>query len=200
MHPKEMKKQKTGTGRLASICLPGSEILMGIDFTKNQRLCQLLADDSYYPVLMYPGEDAWTADRPGLKETVGNRKLLVIIIDSTWFCSKKMIRLSTNLHGLPKFSFGKNYRSIFTFKKEPKEYCISTIESCYYLIKELQESGMEKADVNPEPLMNIFKHMILFQLERQNQRIENGEPSTHAYDHKYTETVEIPEFLKDLNK
>ena len=36
MHPKEAKKQRTGTGRLASLCLPESEILMG-KHTKNKR-------------------------------------------------------------------------------------------------------------------------------------------------------------------
>ncbi|MBO7639148.1 MAG: DTW domain-containing protein, partial [Treponema sp.] len=61
MHPKEAKRQRTGTGRLASIRLPGSMILVGVDFTDNPHLNALLNDEKYYPVLMYPGEDAWTA-------------------------------------------------------------------------------------------------------------------------------------------
>lgn len=34
MHPKEAKRQRTGTGRIAHAGLIDSEIIMGIDFTK----------------------------------------------------------------------------------------------------------------------------------------------------------------------
>ena len=192
MHPKEAKRQRTGTGRLASICLPGSEIIMGIDFTQNERLNSLLNDERYFPMLMYPGEDAWNCGRQGFKEAVGNKQPLVIIIDSTWFCSKKMIRLSKNLHKLPKLSFKGSYKSIFTFKKEPYDYCVSTIESCYYIIKELHSCSLAKAECSPEPLMYIFRKMIEFQLSKKNERIESGLPGSHAYDWKYTRKKEIP--------
>ncbi len=194
MHPKEAKRQRTGTGRLAHLCLPGSEIIVGIDFTRNERLCALLADPQYFPVLMYPDSNAWSAGKPGFAEALGDRTLLVIIIDSTWFCSKKMIRTSLNLHSLPRISFDGSYRSIFTFKHEPAEYCVSTIESCYYLIKELSSAGLDNADVDPEPLMNVFKQMITFQLRKENERIESGLPGSHAYDYKYTKLKEIPQF------
>lgn len=95
MHPKEAKRQRTGTGRIAHAGLIDSEILVGIDFTKNTRLCQLLEDPQYYPVLLYPGDDAWTSKKEGFKEEIGGKRLLAIIIDSTWFCSKKMIRYSS---------------------------------------------------------------------------------------------------------
>lgn len=197
MHPKEAKKQKTGTGRLSSLCLPDSEIIMGIDFTNNERLNSLINDEKYFPVLMYPGEDAWNCKREGFSEAVGNKTLLIIIIDSTWFCSKKMIRYSLNLHKIPKLSFNGSYKSIFTFKHEPAEYCVSTIESCYYIIKELQTCNIVPSDVNPEPLMNVFKEMIKFQLQKENERIEGKVPSTHGYDWKYTKKREIPDFLNN---
>lgn len=194
MHPKEARKQKTGTGRLASLCLPDSEIVVGIDFTNHPRIVELLNDPQYYPVLLYPSDDAWNAGKEGLKSTLGNRKLLAFIIDSTWFCSKKMIRYSMNINSLPKFSFTGQYKSIFTFKHEPAEYCVSTIETCYYLIKELQDSGIAKKEADPEPLMNVFKEMIKYQLQKENDRIEGKIPSTHIYDWKYNTKKEIPDF------
>lgn len=203
MHPKELKKNRTGTGRLAHISLPDSEIIMGIDFTDNKRLNDLLNDPQYYPVLMYPGPDAWNCKREGFKETIGNKKLLVILIDSTWFCSKKMIKSSKNIMALPKISFAGNYKSIFTFKTEPAEYCVSTIESCYYLIKELQTAGIENPAADPESLMNVFKKMIQYQLQKENDRIEGKLPNTHAKDHMYTQKKVVPtfentsEFIKD---
>lgn len=194
MHPKEAKRQRTGTGRLASLCLPESEILVGVDFTRNERLNVLLQDSRYYPVLLYPSPEAWTCRTEGFREAVGGRKLLAVIIDSTWFCSKKMLRLSLNVQALAKFSFAGNYRSIFTFKHEPKEYCVSTIESCYYLIKEMQSAGFVDAAVSPEPLMRTFKQMIQFQLQKENDRVMGKIPSSHATDWKYTKVREIPDF------
>ena len=194
MHPKEAKRQRTGTGRIAHAGLIDSEIIIGIDFTKNTRLCQLLSDPQYYPVLLYPGDDAWNSEKPGFKEEIGNRKLLAIIIDSTWFCSKKMIKSSSNIMALPKVSFSGEYRSIFTFKREPYPECVSTIETCYYLIKELQTATIVNQDVNPECLMTAFKEMIKFQLRKENDRIAGLLPNTHAGDWKFTKKKEIPTF------
>ena len=192
MHPKEAKRQRTGTGRLAALSLPKSEIITGVDFSKNERVNSLLSDETYYPVLLYPAENAWTSTREGFQEAVGGRTLLVFLVDSTWACSKKIIKSSVNLQKLPKLSFSGNYKSIFTFKHEPKDYCVSTIESCYYLIKELQAIGMADAAANPEPLMAVFKKLIQFQLQKENERIQSGIPGSHAYDWKYTKLREIP--------
>lgn len=193
MHPKEAKRQRTGTGRIAHAGLIDSEIIMGIDFTKNTRLCQLLADPQYYPVLLYPGDDVWTSKKEGFKAEIGNRKLLAIIIDSTWFCSKKMIKYSTNIMALPKLSFSGSYTSIFTFKKEPSPECVSTIETCYYLIKEMQQADIVP-ETDPECLMTAFKEMIKFQIQKENDRIDGKLPNSHATDFKYYKKKEMPVF------
>ncbi|MCQ2575258.1 MAG: DTW domain-containing protein [Treponema sp.] len=197
MHPKEAKRQRTGTGNLAHICLKDSEIIVGLDYKKNERLMQLMNDPQYFPVMMYPGEEAWTAKKEGFKEAIGNRKLLVLILDATWFCSKKMIEHNAFLLELPRVSFYGDYRSIFTFKHEPKPEYISTIESCYYFIKELQTIDMISKDVDPEPLMTVFKEMIKLQLTAENERIMGIRPSTHNYDSKYNKLKEIPDFIKN---
>ena len=195
MHPKEAKRQRTGTGRLASLCLPESEIIVGIDFSENKRLNELLSDSSYFPVLMYPGENAYTAGNKDFKASLNGKKLLAIIIDSTWFCSKKMIYSSSNIKNLPRISFAGSYKSIFTFKKEPGEYCVSTIESVYYLLEELKSEGLVSKTADTEPLMTVFKKMIKFQLEKENERIRLGLPGNHAYDIHYNKIKEVPDFL-----
>ena len=189
MHPKEAYKQRTGTGRLAHLTLIDSEIIVGIDFTENPRLKSLIENPNYYPVLMYPSEDAWTAtgyrENPPhtLKEACNGKTLLVILVDATWACAKKMVKLSKNLHILPKISFTAGYQSIYTFKTEPQEDFISTIETCYYLLKELRagefSTTLTQPDFDPEPLMNIFKKMITTQLESQRRREESGEPDRY---------------------
>lgn len=194
MHPKEYKKQKTGTGRLARNTLKNSEILVGVDFSQNTRLQSLLNDPLYYPVLLYPGDDAWNIKKEGFSEIVKGKILLAIIIDATWFCSRKVIEHSQFLLKLPKMSFANEYRSIFTFKREPRPECVSTIETCYYLIKELQTVELVNKDVDPEPLMFVFKQMIKDQIKAENDRIAGLLPNSHAKDWKYTRKKEIPTF------
>ena len=70
MHQKEAKRQRTGTGHIAKISLKDSEILVGFEFEHNKRLQELLADPQYFPVMMYPGEEAWTARREGFAQTI----------------------------------------------------------------------------------------------------------------------------------
>ena len=198
MHPKEFKRQRTGTGYLSHICLKDSEIIVGLDFSANKRLQQLLHDEQFFPVIMYPGNDACTVNE--LKQnTVFTqpvcKKLLIIILDATWFCSKKMIEHNPFLLTLPKLSFFGHYTSIFTFKHEPSPECVSTIECCYYMIKELQSVGMVAQDINPEPLMDIFKAMIRLQLTAENERILGIRTNSHDYDDKYTKLKVIPDIV-----
>ncbi len=196
MHPKEARHQRTGTGRLSHLCLTDSEILIGVEFKNNDHLNDLLSDKKYFPVLLYPGEDAWTAQNPDFSYAIGNRSLLIIVIDATWFCSRKIIEHNTHLLKLPRLSFSGSYRSQFTFKREPCPEYISTIESCYYLIKELQQAELVNTTTNPEPLMTVFKQMVKDQLQAENERIEGLRPNTHGYDWKYKKKKNIPSNLK----
>ena len=168
--------------------LVDSEIIVGIDFTQNKRLNQLLSDSAYFPVVLYPDDEAFTAQSPLLKEALEpvaggeKRKLLVIVVDATWFFAKKMLRLSPNVRNLPKLSFQQLYTSEFTFKRQPAEGCVSTIESCYHLIREMQAAAVISAQINPEPLMSVFRRMVDFQLEAEQNRIALGIPGRHSYD------------------
>ena len=168
--------------------LVDSEIIVGIDFTQNKRLNQLLSDSAYFPVVLYPDDEAFTAQSSQLKEAVEpvaggeKRKLLVIVVDATWFFAKKMLRLSPNVRNLPKLSFQQLYTSEFTFKRQPAEGCVSTIESCYHLIREMQAAALVSAQIDATPLMSVFRRMVDFQLEAEQNRIALGIPGRHSYD------------------
>ena len=200
MHPKEFRRTRTGTGYLAHICLVGSEIIVGQDFSANQRLNQLLQAPEYLPFLMYPGEDAINVidgkAEGKLEELVkGGKKLLILILDATWFCAKKLIEKNPFLLDLPKLSFKGDYRSIFTFKREPRPEYISTIECCYYFIKEMQKAGLITKELDPDPLMKIFKEMIKLQLTAENERVMGIRTNSHDYDAKYNKIKELPKYL-----
>lgn len=181
IHPVEARHERTGTGRLAHLSLKDSELIVGVDFNQNERVKELMEDPQYFPVLLYPGEDAFAATDTKLKEALGNRKLLVFVVDGTWAQAKKMLKLSTCLHTLPKLSFRAGYRTRFVFKKEPQPDYISTIESCHYLVKELATVGIAR-DEGIENLMSIFDRMVAFQLESEKaRRLVEGDGPQHAH-------------------
>lgn len=176
MHPKEAYRQKTGTGRLSALSLADSEIIIGIDFSHNARLNELLsgkgAGEGLFPVVLYPSRDAFFTDSPSFREAIGNQRLMVILVDATWFFARKMVKLSANLHNLPKVSFKAPYRSQFEFKRQPAPECLSTIESTYYLLEELKEAGIARPEADVTPLMRTFRHMVSYQLSREQERHE----------------------------
>jgi len=45
MHPKEYKKEKNGTGHMTQLQLENSEIIVGVDFTNNKRVNEILAKE-----------------------------------------------------------------------------------------------------------------------------------------------------------
>jgi len=175
MHPKEAYKQKTGTGRLTSLSLTDSEIIIDTTFDNNNRVTQLLSDSSYYSMVLYPGETAAAAEIFDFTEKMKGRKLLVFLIDATWSQAKKMMRLSPGLQKLPRLSFSRAYRSKFRIKTQPADYCLSTIESTSYLIEELKTSGVCPPDVSTKGLLDVFERMINFQLSCLDKRVKSSQ-------------------------
>lgn len=171
MHPHEAKKQRTGTGRLASLSLTESEIIIDKTFDNNLRTQSLIANPSFYPMLLYPGNNSYKVKDLIFNEVLAGRSLLVFLIDATWREARRMIYKSPSLLNLPRLTFSKDYRSLFVIKRQPKDFYISTIESSYYLLRELQDAGVCDAGFNPEGLMNVFKKMVQFQINCREKRI-----------------------------
>lgn len=171
MHPHEAYKQKTGTGRLASLSLKKSEIIIDTTFDGNIRTQELISDPSYCPMVLYPGKEAFYAESFNFEKSTEKKTLLIFLIDGTWDFARKMMYRSKTLQALPKLSFSNQYRSKFLIKKQPEEYCLSTIESSYYLIKELQKSGVCNPLINAEGLMNVFNEMVQYQVSCKERRL-----------------------------
>jgi len=177
MHTKEAKKQKTGTARLAKLCLNNAELLIGTEFGRDQRVNALLRDPAYYPVVLYPGPKAMNFAAHGGGLPPAGKTLLVFVIDGTWACAKRLLNRSSNLLALPRVSFARGYVSGFAIKKQPKEHCISTIEAIYYLCKEAEAAGRENLGSQSEILMLLFKKLVDTQLRHAN---DTGAPKTRG--------------------
>ena len=59
MHPKEYKKEKNGTGHMTKLQLENSEIIVGVDFTNNNRVNEILSKIESCFFLLYPGKDSF---------------------------------------------------------------------------------------------------------------------------------------------
>lgn len=162
MHPKEYRKTKNGTGHITNNSLQNCEVYVGIDFTNHNRVNELLNDTTYQAFILYPDINSIKLNTQKLPN---EKKALIFIIDSTWPCSKKILRLSKNLHDLRKISFEHNKSSQFKIKTQPNQYCLSTIESTLCLLEQLNLQNIENISLNSlENFLNPFEKMVDYQV------------------------------------
>lgn len=166
MHPMEAKKEKVGTGRLTHASLPNSEIIVSVSFTDDPRVNELIRDKSKICYVMYPGKTAHNISEK--KFTIegenSDKELIVFVIDATWPCAKKMMKLSENLLALPRLCFTPTQRSKFHIKHQPMEFCLSTIESVHYFLGALKEQGLEDRDLSHGGLLKTLEALVNYQL------------------------------------
>lgn len=177
MHTKEAHKQRTGTARLANLCLANAELIVGTDFTHDERVNSLIGDTAYSPFLLYPGPKALNFKTLGDEALAGGKTLLVFVVDGTWRGAKKVLNRSPNIRALPRLSFGRSYVSQYKIKKQPMEHCVSTIEAIHYLCLEAEEAGYEKLHGQNGILMAIFKKLVDTQLDYQRGKGRRREES-----------------------
>ena len=163
-HPMEFKKEKNGTGRATHLSLSNSEIVVGVDFSRDPRVNALIDDPRHDCRLIYPGRSALNLSRQDYRPAPGRNPLL-FLIDATWPCAKKMMRLSDNLQGLPRISFDSDRPSEFFIKQQPDTMCLSTVETVHRVLESFGASGLEEFDdKNGRQLLHPFRRMIETQI------------------------------------
>ena len=164
MHPKEFKREKAGTGRLAHLCLANSEIHVGVGFDDHVAVQRLINDSSYFPMLVYPGVTAHNLSKGGLIASgLGERRLLVLLLDATWTGSRKMLRVSPSLQRLPRVMFNAGAPSRFVIKQQPQIGCLSTLEATHELLVALERSGLDQYPDQAQ-LLALFERMQDYQI------------------------------------
>lgn len=201
MHPKEFKREKAGTGRLTHICLPNSELQMGIGFDEHEPVQKLLRDPDNHCVLLYPGPSARNLSLGELRpEELGGRRLVVFAIDATWSCARKMLRLSPTLQALPRIMFTPTAPSRFVIKQQPQEGCLSTLEATHETLLALERGGLD-AYPDKAQLLSLFDRMQRHQIECARdpdrggyRRKPYGDPSErqHAARRNYFTAIAAP--------
>lgn len=164
MHPKEFKKEKASTGRLTHLCLAESVIHMGIGFDDHDEVQALIRDPVNFAVLLYPGPTAKNLSTGGLTDAdLAGRRLVVFLLDATWSCARKMLRLSPTLQQLPRIMFTPPGVSRYVIKQQPQDGCLSTLEATHELLLALERSALDQYP-QPTQLLSLFDRMQQFQI------------------------------------
>lgn len=185
MHPMEWRREKCTTGRLACLNLANSEIIQGIDFDEHPRLRELVDDPGNRPMLLYPGVGSHnlskgpfpTGPSPGdglvhatggPGDANGRRRLVVFLIDATWTCAKVIARHNPGLLALPRLMFTPGELSRWTIKRQPADWCLSTIEAIHELLLSLETAGLERYP-DKDRLLSAFAAMQDYQILRRDR-------------------------------
>lgn len=166
MHPMEHRRTKCNTGRITCLNLANGEIIPGIGFDDHPRVRSLIDDPRNFPVLLYPGADALNVtDGEFPAAALGDRRLVVFLLDATWTCAGKMLKASPGLLRLPRLMFTPRHRSRYTIKRQPRAECLSTLEAVHELLLALDAADLDRYP-DKERLLRAFDAMQDFQVAK----------------------------------
>jgi len=163
MHPKEFRKTKNGTGHFTNLSLQNCELHVGIDFSNDSKINDILLDPNNACYVVYPSASSINLNESSISKA--SKNTVLFLIDATWPCSKSMLLQSPNLDALEKVSFTHNKVSAFDFKKQPKEYCLSTMESTLCVLELLNNHQDESLDKEKlDNFLQPFEKMVEYQV------------------------------------
>lgn len=165
IHPIEAKR-RIATGRMSHLCLKGSHLINGQNYSLNEQVNRLIADPEYHSVILYPGQNSENITKLSEEERsnrfLQNKKLRIFVIDGTWATAAKMVHQSENLKQLPRISFTPAKPSNFRVRKQPESYCYSTIEAIHHTIDLF--SAANNLQRPHDHLLEVFNSMVEKQL------------------------------------
>jgi DTW domain-containing protein YfiP len=150
-HPRE-SHVPIGTARLAHLCLPGSELHVGVDFDDDRSVRAALAgaDDARPAYLLFPGPRAID-----LAEVQPKGPITLVVVDGTWWQARKLLKRNATLAALPQIRFSPHRPSNYRIRKEPADHCVATVEALAQVL-----GALEGAPERFAALLRPFEAMI----------------------------------------
>jgi DTW domain-containing protein YfiP len=184
-HPRE-RDVAIGTARMASLCLPGSELHVGVHWRGSRALAQALSDPARPAALLYPGPGAIDILRHPPTGPV-----TLVVVDGTWWQAKKVVRDNPDLAALPRYSFTPPAPSQYRIRREPEPNYVSTIEALVYVL-----GALEREPARFHALLEPFRAMIDAQLACEARHRSEG--SRHPRRPRPPRaSPRLPEILRD---
>ena len=131
-HPRE-RNMAIGTARMASLCLPGSELHTGVHWDGSAVIDRATSDLTRPAAVLWPDAgaiDIMTTPPPG--------PITLVVIDGTWSQAKKIVRSNPGLAALPRYAFVPPSPSEYRIRKEPRDDYVSTIEALVHVLGALE--------------------------------------------------------------
>jgi DTW domain-containing protein YfiP len=166
-HPRE-EDMAIGTARMASLCLPNSELHVGVDFQTSPELARALSNPERPAVLLYPSDDAvdvLTAPPSG--------PVTLVVVDGTWWQARKLVRVNPVIAKLPRYAFKAPTPSEYRIRREPDEAYVSTIEALVHVLGVL-ERDPEKLRALLVPFRAMIDKQISFATEVRGARVRHA--------------------------
>jgi DTW domain-containing protein YfiP len=155
-HPRE-RRVGVGTARLAHVALPNSTLRVGLDFARDPVVSEILAAGGPTYVL-FPGPTA--VDIAVLPRDV---PITLVVLDGTWWQARKLLRLNPALEALPRVAFTPSAPSDYRIRRQPADFCVSTIEALAQALTTLEpeaESGARSFASSFDRLLDPFRAMV----------------------------------------
>lgn len=130
-HPRECRVGY-GTARLAHLALPNSELRVALDFAPDPVVQAVLAPGAGSYVL-FPRHDAIA-----IAELPRDQPTTLVVIDGTWRQARKLLKLNPAIATLPAISLTPRRPSGYLIRKQPADYCLSTIEAVAEALQALE--------------------------------------------------------------
>jgi DTW domain-containing protein len=151
-HPRE-RTHPFGTAKLAELGLRRVEVI--VDHVGRVRKNPELLGALQHTALLYPGPAA----RDVTTLEPHERPARLLVIDGTWHHARTLYRDVPGLRALPHLTLPSHARSAFAIRRQPREYCLSTIEAIVLALEAL------------EPDTRGFEELIGAFMTMQNQQL-----------------------------
>lgn len=163
-HPNEWRKYY-GTLKVLKSIVTNCQVLRGIDFELSV-FNQLLAGRR--PFILFPGAQSSKCEDVEL----GSNNVLVAI-DGTWDEAKKILFRNQFLQAIPKLSFARQIISNYKIRKQPKDGCLSTIESVAHALLAIKGVQLNQGLMqNYQSLLEAFDRFVALQVQHWPKRDE----------------------------
>ncbi len=144
----------------------------GIGLDSDPGFLEMLSAPGSVPLLLFPGPKVFNLSQDSTEaweSLVSNsQRPLFIVIDGTWTQAHAMLRKSMLLHALPRVSFETIQLSEYGFKKQPHQFCLSSVEGVHRVIEVLASRGWGQLPALREhdQMIEIFRNMVKFQIKQ----------------------------------
>ena len=123
-----------GTARMAHRSLAGSRLRIGLDFAEDPEVQAAVRGPDTY--VLFPGAGARPAEA-----VPRDRAITLVVPDGTWWQARKLLRLNPAIANLPRIACHPRRPSAYVIRREPADFCVSTIEALAEVLSVLEPEG-----------------------------------------------------------